>query len=140
MSPDMQADTMNLNSHLPHHTLPKLTINGSNWVLYKKRMTIVISAKSLSEYLKGEISVPSNLPTYPPMHIMTAAEAEAQQKAVAKLNEYWMKENEICTMIASTVPEATQVKILDAMTLKEMWGIVCKEQEVKTKGYQVEMQ
>jgi hypothetical protein len=33
-----------------------------------------------------------------------------------------------------------QVKLLDAMTSKEMWGIVCKEQEVKTKGYQMEMQ
>jgi hypothetical protein len=64
-------------------------------------MTMVISAKGLSEYLKGEISVPSNPPTHPPMHVMTAAKAEAQQKAVVKLNEYWMKENEICTMIAS---------------------------------------
>jgi hypothetical protein len=139
MSPDMQADTMNLNSHLPHHTLPKLTVNGSNWVLYKKCMTMVISARGLSKYLKGEISVPSKPPTHPPMHVMTAAEAEAQQKVVAKLNEYWMKENEICTIIASIVPEAMQVKLLDAMTLKEMWGIVCKEQEVKTKGYQMEM-
>jgi hypothetical protein len=38
-----------------------------------------------------------------------------------------MKENKICTMIASTVPEAMQVKLLDATTSKEMWGIVCKE-------------
>jgi hypothetical protein len=106
MSPDTQADTMNLNSHLPHHTLPKLTVNGSNWVLYKKRMTMVISAKGLSKYLKGEIPVPPKPPTHPPMHVLTAAEAEAKQKAVAKLNEYWIKESEICTMIASTVPEA----------------------------------
>jgi hypothetical protein len=139
MSLDMQADTMNLNSHLPHHTLPKLAVNRSNWVLYKKHMIMVILARGLSEYLKGQIPVLPKPSTHPPMHVMTAAEAEAQQKAVAKLNKYWMKENEICTMIASTVPEATQVKLLDATTLKEMWGIVCKEQEVKTKGYQIEM-
>jgi hypothetical protein len=43
-------------------------------------------------------------------------------------------------MIAYTVPEATQVKLLNATTSKEMWDIVCKEQEVKTKRYQMEMQ
>jgi hypothetical protein len=54
---------------------------------------------------------------------------------LAKLKEYWMKENETCTMIASTVPELMQVKLLNATTSKKMWDIFCKEQEVKTKGY-----
>jgi gag-polypeptide of LTR copia-type len=55
------------------------------------------------------------------------------------LKEYWMKENETCTMIASTVPESMQVKLLNATTSKEMWDIIYKEQEVKTKGYHMEM-
>jgi hypothetical protein len=42
-------------------------------------------------------------------------------------------------MIASTVPEAMQVKLLDVTTSKEMWDIVCKEQEGKTKRYQMEI-
>jgi hypothetical protein len=58
---------------------------------------------------------------------------------LVKLKEYWMKENETYTMIASTVPEATQVKLLDATTSKEMWDIIYKEQG-KTRGYQMEMQ
>jgi gag-polypeptide of LTR copia-type len=139
MSPDTQVNTMSSNSHLPHHTLPKLAVNGSNWVLYKKRMILVTSAKGLNEYLKGEIPVPPNPPTYPRVHVLMADEIEEQEKASAKLKEHWMKENETCTIIASTVPETTQVKLLNATTSKEMWDVVCNEQEVKTKGYQMEM-
>jgi hypothetical protein len=139
MSPDTQANTMSSNSHFPHHTLPKLAVNGSNWVLYKKRIILVTSAKGLNEYLKGEIPIPPNAPTYPHAHVLTADETKEREKALVKLKEHWMKENETCTMIASTVPEATQVKLLNSTTSKEMWDIVCNEQEVKTKGYQMEM-
>jgi gag-polypeptide of LTR copia-type len=102
-------------------------------------MILVTSAKGLNEYLKGEIPVPPNAPTYPRTHVLMADETEEREKVLAKLKEHWMKENETCTMIASTVPEATQVKLLNLTTSKEMWDIVCNEQEVKTKGYQIEM-
>jgi hypothetical protein len=79
---------MSSNSHFPHYTLPKLAVNGSNWVLYKKRMILVTSAKGLNKYLKGEIPIPSNPPTHPRAHVLTADETEEREKALAKLKEY----------------------------------------------------
>jgi hypothetical protein len=83
-------------------------------------MILVTSAKGLNKYLKGEILIPSNPPMHPPTHILMADETEEQEKALVKLKKYWMKKNKTCTMIASTVLEATQVKLLDVTTSKEM--------------------
>jgi len=43
--------------------LPKLTVEGSNWVLYKIRLTSLVGAKGLTRHLKGTARKPDPLPT-----------------------------------------------------------------------------
>jgi hypothetical protein len=74
--------------------LPILQSNGSNWFLYKNRVTSAIISKGLGRYLAGTIPEPPAAPVHPDGAILTNEEEEELEAALTKLDAYWAKESE----------------------------------------------
>ena len=51
MSPSMMLPTST--STTLNSTLPKLTADGSNWIIWKMRMQVFLGAKKFAQYLDG---------------------------------------------------------------------------------------
>jgi transposase InsO family protein len=131
--PEMISNTHNSIS------LPKLSDNGSNWIVYKSRILATIKARGLGRYIRGAALIPDPPPTFPSGHVHTADEKAKIEAALVKIDEYEAKEEEARAIILSTISEDLHVKVISALTTKEMWDAVCEEHEGKTEIFQMDM-
>jgi len=118
-------------------SLPKLALDGSNWIVWKARMTVFLGAKRYTQYIDGSKSPPSK-----PKPLADGADekaTEAHEKESEKYLEWFTADTETKHWILSTIPEFFMVKNLNCATAADLWKAICTEHEKKTKTTRMEM-
>jgi len=118
-------------------TLPKLASDGSNWIVWKTRIQILIGAKKLAHLLDDKITRPTK-PEQPSGN-PTAAETATYESALEKFQEFDQSDAEVKHFIVSTIPDTLLIKTLNCATASSLWKAICTEHETKTKRFAVEM-
>ena len=97
--------------------VPKLSEDGSNWILYKSQFVSAVIAKKLCRYLTGTIRAPL-LTTAP------GIDPDADEHYEVALDEYESGHNSIKTLLFQTLPELLKLKISLKTLGNECWKIV----------------
>jgi len=120
--------------------VPRLSSNGRNWIIYKDRLKLSITARGLESYLEGTSVKPT-----PPQPV-TAADGAITQPAQADLEAYreslqdWtLKEAIVLQQIASTIPDSLYLKIKGKGTVKEAWDTLKHDFEVRSRMFTIDM-
>ncbi|TBU34368.1 hypothetical protein BD311DRAFT_618953, partial [Dichomitus squalens] len=101
--------------------VPKLDVSGTNWVLYKERLTWAADAKGLAGHLDGTVQEP-NAPPSPATPASVAQTAPATELATWKKGEAIVKQ-----LIASTIPDSLFMKVRSKGTARDIWDALAAE-------------
>ncbi|TBU22436.1 hypothetical protein BD311DRAFT_612171, partial [Dichomitus squalens] len=121
--------------------VPKLDVSGTNWVLYKERLTWAADAKGLAGHLDGTVKEPNAPPspaapasaaqTAPATGTTTAATGAtatpaatpdpAQVAYEAELATWRKGEAIVKQLIASTIPDSLFMKVRSKGTARDIW-------------------
>ncbi|EJF59986.1 hypothetical protein DICSQDRAFT_63888, partial [Dichomitus squalens LYAD-421 SS1] len=121
--------------------VPKLDVSGTNWVLYKERLTWAADAKGLAGHLDGAVQEPNAPPspatlasvtqTAPATGATTAAAGAtitpamtpdpAQVAYEAELATWKKGEAIVKQLIASTIPDSLFMKVRSKGTARDIW-------------------
>ena len=118
-------------------TLPKLASDGSNWIVWKTRIQILIGAKKLAHLLDDTVTRPTkpdSLTSTP-----TAAVTTTYEATLEKYQEFTQSDAEVKHFIVSTIPDTLLIKTINSTTASSLWKAICSEHETKTKRFAVEM-
>ena len=89
-------------------SIPKLALDGANWVLYKERMTVVFGMRLLSDHLMSDSP--------------TAKYATASSKGGLTGQERWDAEEFMFRdLIGMLVPDSVYLHVKKAVHAKDMW-------------------
>src|SRR5436190_2928050 len=120
--------------------IPKLTVDGKNWIVYKERLQLSLLARGLEGHLDG-------MTTRPVAPVGTTAadgtitppkpeEIEAYQKSLRE----WTQNRAIAMQhIASTVPDTLYLRIRDKGTVKDAWDALKNEFERRSRMYTIDL-
>ena len=114
MGPGDQSSSLGFGEGLK---VPKLSEDGSNWVLYKYQFTSAIVARKLRHYLSGKAKAPIP-PTAP------GVDSDANEKYEDALDVYESNHAAIKTLLFQTLPEPLKLKISSLTKADECWKIV----------------
>ncbi|KDQ59217.1 hypothetical protein JAAARDRAFT_128187, partial [Jaapia argillacea MUCL 33604] len=119
----------------PIYTIPKLNPKGTNWIVYKTRLTVAFSVRKLIGHLDGmDVMLAHPLPN---VDIKTAMLTEAQEKlhhAWLVCFQAWMdKENIARQALVMTLDNPTLMKVHQKGSVAAMWAAITKVYEDKTK-------
>lgn len=113
------------------YSIPKLSADGSNWVLYKQRLESAITAKGLRRHLIGTAKEPN-----PPKKDATTDDLEKHEDAI----ELYLQAREAAnSMIFSTIPERLQIKVIALKSTKEIWETIQQEFEDQSEIVQIDI-
>ena len=129
MGPGEQSSSLGFGENLK---VPKLSEDGSNWVLYKSQVTSAILAKKLRRYLNGTAKEPQP-PTAP------GVDPDADEKYEDALDAYESGHATIKTLLFQTLPEPLKLKISSKMKADECWKIVTETFDSQGDFVQVEV-
>ena len=118
-------------------TFPKLSADGSNWIVWKTRIQILIGAKKLAHILDEKVTRPTK--PEPLTDTPTAAQTTAYETALEKFQEFDQADAEVKHFIVSTIPDSLLIKTINCVTASSLWKSICAEHETKTKRFAVEM-
>ncbi|TBU36050.1 hypothetical protein BD309DRAFT_825181, partial [Dichomitus squalens] len=108
--------------------VPKLDVGGSNWVLYKERLTWAADAKGLVGHLDGT----SIEPVAPPSPAGTSTTAPVGGTATGLAT--WKKGEAIVKqLIASTIPDSLFMKVRAKGTARAIWQALASEFEKRSR-------
>jgi hypothetical protein len=136
MSPgvDMLASSILATSQT---TIPKLTADRSNWILWKNRIQILIEAKKLDYIMDDSVALP---PKPEPLGETATTAATAKfTAAYEKHKDFRHSDAEVRHFIISTLPDILQIKVINCTSAREMWKIICTDHESKTTCFTLEM-
>src|ERR1700735_5250802 len=118
--------------------IPKLEVDGSNWVIFKDRFLFAAAAASLKGHIDGTGKPPSNPVPSPRAPLM-----EDQETAMNEYNELltkWeMEENIVKQALASVIPDSLFVEVRRKETAALMWDAVKDQREKKSRMVTVDM-
>ena len=133
MSPGMLSTTFAAS----HPTLPKLALDGSNWIVWKTRIQILIGAKKLAHILDDSATPPTK--PEPLANATNAAAIAIFEGKLEKYQEFAQSDAEVKNFIVSTIPDTLLIKTVNCPTVNSLWKAICAEHEMKTKLFAVEM-
>jgi len=84
-------------------TLPKLASDGSNWIVWKTRIQILIGVKKLAHLLDDKIICPTK--PEPLTGTPNATDTAAYETALEKFQEFDQSDAEVKHFIVSTIPD-----------------------------------
>ena len=112
-------------------TIQKLSADGSNWIVWKTCIQILIGAKKLAHLLDENVTCPTKpeLLTGTP----SAAETTTYKAALEKFQEFDQSDAEVKHFIMLTIPDSLLIKTINCATASSLWKAICAEHETKTK-------
>jgi hypothetical protein len=128
--------------------LPKLALDGSNWVLYKDKFELAIDACGLADHIDGtgSLLVAPIAPGPPAAAVLTAAEQATAAAYAVDLEAYrkavklWTSGEAIIRQgIAGTVPDSVYMETRKKGTAGEMWQAVISRYETRSRMVMVDM-
>ena len=125
-----------LTSPTPSH-VPKLAVDGSNWIIWKTRMERYLGSKKLAKHIR-----PSSVVLIEPSPLKADAKEDAikaYNEEVEKYEEWFEADTKVSHYISSTIPDSLLIKTIAHKTSKDLWKAICTEHESKTKTFQLEM-
>ena len=125
------------NSATSQTSLPKLAADGSNWIVWKTRIQILIGAKKLAHVLTNSATPPTQ--PNPLGDAATADQIATFSANSEKYQEYLQSDAEVKHLIVSTIPDSLLIKTINSPTASSLWKAICAEHETKTKRFAVEM-
>ena len=119
--------------------IPKLEVDGSNWVIFKDRFLFAAAAAALKGHIDGtDVSpvMPVIAPTREPLtEIQTDKLTEYE-----KLRTKWdMEENILKQALASVIPDSLFIEVRRKETALAMWDAVKGQREKKSRMVTVDM-
>ena len=118
-------------------SLPKLTADGSNWIIWKHHIQVYAAMRKL-DYILDETATPPTKPE-PLADTATAAQTTEYESALEKYREFTWHDAEITNAIMSTIPDTLMIKVINSPTASSQWKVICTEHESKTKRFAIEM-
>ena len=120
-------------------TIPKLQADGRNWITYRDRLTLCITAQGLLGYLDGTVTEPADPATRDESASHTPDEVSENEEH-AKLDADWKQKQAIVLQyIASTIPDSLYLKIKGKQTAKEAWDTLKAEFESRTRMFIIDL-
>jgi hypothetical protein len=117
--------------------LPKLTSDGSNYIIYKNKLLFAVQGAGLSKYIdEKEIPKP---PQVADAEKPTDSEKKALEVYQTMLSEWEPNEAIIKQGIAATIPDSLFLKVMGEKTAAGMWKRVKEEYERKSQMLQVDL-
>src|SRR5271168_1895617 len=118
--------------------IPKLEIDGLNWVIFKDRFLFAAAAGSLKGHIDGSGKPPVNpLPT--PCVPLTEDQKAEMSEYSALLTKWEMEENIMKQALASVIPDSLFIEVRKMETALSMWDAVRNQREKKSRMVTIDM-
>ena len=118
-------------------TIPKLLSDGSNWIVWKTRIELLLGARKLA-HLLDETTVRPTTPE-PLGDKPSATQTADYEAALEKCQEFDRSNLEAKHCIAQTIPDFLVIETRNCATAGKLWKTLCAEHEKKTKRFVIEM-
>ena len=121
--------------------IPKLDIDGSNWVIFKDRFLFAAAAAGLKEHVKDDGKPPSAEPpiAHRPGQTLTDEQKEALREYQESVIRWEMEESIVKQALASVIPDSLFIEVRKQETVLEMWNAVKNQREKKSRMVTVDM-
>src|SRR5882762_1953369 len=120
--------------------IPKLEVDGSNWVIFKDCFAFAAAAAGLEKHIDGTGSAP-NPPVFAlggPTPLTTAQTTEIEQYE-EKQSKWMMGEAVVRQAIATTIPDSLFIEVRKEVTARLMWEAVRMKREKKSRMVTVDL-
>jgi hypothetical protein len=111
--------------------LPKLDVDGSNFVLYKARIISAITYRKLIQYLDGRAKQPHTPPANAP--------ADVEENYENDLDTWQAGNEHIHSIILSTLPETYQFEVISIPTAADVWKNISAKFDDQSKMVQIDI-
>jgi len=100
-------------------SVPKLLDDGSNWVLYREKITSIIEGQTgYRKHFRGRAQPPKALSG------ADAKDDDKVEKYEDSLDEYIQKQQAIRAIILPSIPESLQLRVISEEPVSAMWSAV----------------
>ena len=114
--------------------IPKLEVDGSNWVIFKDRFAFAAAAAGLEKHINGTGTEPSPPAFVPGVPIVLTAEQTTEQELYEGKKSMWLTgEAVIKQAIATTISDSLFIEIQKEVTARLMWEAVRMKREKKSR-------
>ena len=116
--------------------IPKLDIDGSNWVIFKDRFLFATAAAGLKGHVDGTRIPPSAEPLVilEPDKSLTKEQQEALEMYHELVAKWEMEESIVKQALALVIPDSLFIEVKKQETALEMWNAVKGQREKKSHG------
>ena len=101
-------------------TIPKITTDGLNWIVWKAHIQILIGVKKLAHLLDDSAVVPAKLD--PLATGVKDAEVTKHEAASKKYQEHQQSDTKVKHLIASTILDTLLIKTINCMLSEMDWA------------------
>ena len=113
--------------------IPKLEVDGLNWVIFKDCFMFVATATSLEKHINGTRTEPNPPAFVTGVPIVLTAEQMAKQELYEEKKLMWLTgEAVIKQAITTMIPNSLFIKIQKEVTAHLMWEVIQMKQEKKS--------
>jgi hypothetical protein len=117
---------MQLEDHSIKQNIPKLAVDGSNWVIFRDRLLWVLDTNSLSEHLAHD-TIPTSYTNAGPVGSLQP-------------DERWRKEEGLVRqIIGATIPDTAFNRVKGCTNAKDTWTALKKIYEERTRSLMANM-
>ena len=118
--------------------IPKLEVDGSNWVIFKDHFLYTTAAGSLKGHIDGTGKPPVN-PVLTPCEPLTEDQKLAMSEYSTLLTKWEMEENIVKQALASVIPDSLFIEVRRMETTLSMWDAVRNQREKKSRMVTMDM-
>lgn len=119
--------------------VPKLEVDGTNWVIYKDRLKWAADARGYLKHIDGTATTPTAPPAPAAPDAPTAAET-ARATAYTATNTEWMRGKAIMKqLITSTILDSLFMKVRGKTSAHDIWSALVNDFEKKSRMVSVDL-
>ena len=135
---NLHYDIIHLNDFLH---VPKLALDGKNWVIYKDRLTLSVQACCLRGNLDGTAakSTEPAVTQAPANRALTDEEKEKITTYKNDLKEFFQKEAIVLQQVTSMILDSHYLNIRGKPTVKEAWHLLKPDFEKRSQMFMVDL-
>ncbi|KIM59039.1 hypothetical protein SCLCIDRAFT_38751, partial [Scleroderma citrinum Foug A] len=104
------------------YAVPKLT--EKNWVEYKTKTVMSLTAQGLARHLDGTVSAPQPLPI---------------EEHLALLDTFRQKQALVLQQLYATIPNSVLIQVQHYSDVEDVWSAICAIYEAKSNMMQVDI-
>ena len=119
--------------------LPKLNVDGSNWVIYKDKFMLTVEACSFTDHIDGIGTVPTLSFVHVAGETLTTEQQTEYETYVKELKDWKAGEAIIKQGLAGTIPDSLFMAIRGKGTAKGYWDEVVKKRQDRSRMVMVDM-